>query len=269
MSYYDDFIVRPGKSVALSKMKTAVTGGFHGKREARKCVADRVRELERLQYLLYAEGKHAVLIVLQAMDAGGKDGTIRHVMSGVNPQGCDVTPFKVPTPEELAHDFLWRIHKAVPRHGRSASSTAPTTRTCWWCACTSSCPGRCGRSATRRSTPSRRRSPKTASRSSSSSSTSRRTSSWRASRDRIDDAERNWKVSAADFEERKLWGDYTAAYEDALSRTSTAHAPWFVIPADHKWFRDLAVSEIICETLRGMKMRFPPPPEGLDRIVVE
>jgi PPK2 family polyphosphate:nucleotide phosphotransferase len=227
------------------------------KSRAERAMPGHVEKLAKLHDLLYAEHKHALLIVLQGMDAAGKDGTIRHVMSGVNPQGCTVTSFKQPTPKELDHDFLWRIHAAVPEIGtigifnRSHYEDVLIARV-------------------------HKLVPKSVWRDRYSQINdfeallnasgvrilkfflhmSSAEQEQRFQR-RLEDPTRNWKASPADFKERKFWDDYQAAYEDAVARCSKPHAPWYVIPSDNKWFRNFAVSEMIIETLAGLKMRYP------------
>jgi PPK2 family polyphosphate:nucleotide phosphotransferase len=261
--------IEPGTKVHLSGLDPNDTLGFEGKAAVLEGLQKNLAELAKLQYLLYAENKRALLVVLQAMDAGGKDGTIRHVMSGLNPQGCRVTSFKVPSAEEADHDFLWRIHHAVPPKGeigifnRSHYEDVLVVRV-------------------------HRLVPKSA--------WSRRYDEINGFeklltdndmiilkfflhiskeeqlarlRARLDDPSKNWKISPADFEERKRWDDYVAAYEDVLDRCSTPTAPWFVIPADKKWVRNYAVSEIIVQTLRGLKMQFPAPAVDVSSIHIE
>ena len=269
MEFADRFMVKPNTRVKLSKHDPDCTAGFKRKRDAKAQLEKNVERLAELQYLLYAEDRHALLIVLQALDAGGKDGTIRHVMSGVNPQGCRVTPFKVPSAEEADHDFLWRIHKAVPRKGeigifnRSHYEEVLVVRV---------------HNLVPKSVWSKRygqinRFEEILARNSvkilkfflhiSKDEQKNRF------QERLDRADKNWKVNPADFEERKHWDDYMAAYEEALSRCSTKHAPWFIIPANKKWFRNLAVAQIIVETLEALDMKFPRPSYDPSKIVLE
>ena len=221
---------------------------------------DRTRKrLDDLQYLFYAEKKRALLIVLQAIDAGGKDGTIRHVMSGVNPQGCRVTAFKVPSAEEQAHDFLWRSHLAVPERGmigifnRSYYEDVLVVRV----------HNLVSKGIWKKRYDEINLFEKLMTENQvvilkfflhiSKKEQKRRFD------ERIADPTKNWKLSPADLAERQYWDEYMEAYEDALSRCSTDCAPWFIIPADHKWFRNFAVSKIILETLESFAMKFPKP----------
>jgi PPK2 family polyphosphate:nucleotide phosphotransferase len=259
MKFVHKLMVKPGTDVRLADYDPDDTFGHTDDDSAHARLAKTLARLDDLQYLMYAEKKRALLIVLQAMDAGGKDGTIRHVMSGVNPQGCRVTPFKQPTAEELAHDFLWRIHQAVPEKGmfgifnRSHYEDVLVVRV----------HKMVPKKIWKRRYEEINRFEKLLADSGvtilkfflhiSKKEQKRRFD------ERISDANKNWKISPADFAERKFWKDYQAAYEDALSRCSTEYAPWFVIPANHKWFRNAAVSRIIVETLESFDMKFPKP----------
>jgi PPK2 family polyphosphate:nucleotide phosphotransferase len=218
-----------------------------------------LKRLSELQYLLYAEGKRSVLVVLQALDAGGKDGTIRHVMGPLNPQSCSVVSFKTPTDEEMGHDFLWRIHRATPRAGqirifnRSHYEDVLIVRV---------------HGLVPKSVWSRRYDQINAFESILAQNHTHVLKFYlHISKDeqlerfkaRLDDPTKQWKASQADFEERKYWNAYTQAYEAALSKCSTADAPWFIIPANKKWFRNYAVSEILVEHLSKLRMKFPKP----------
>ena len=262
-------LVKPGSKVDLSKYDPAYTAGFTSKAEAKSSLGKNVKRLADLQYVLYAEDKRAVLIVFQAMDAGGKDGTIRHVMSGLNPQGCPVTAFKVPSAEEADHDYLWRIHKALPPKGeigifnRSHYEDVLAVRV---------------RKIVPEKVWSKRFDQINAFEKILTENditilkfflhVSKDEQKKRLLR-RLEDPRRMWKASPADFEERELWDCYVRAYEDVLSRCSTREAPWFIIPADKKWFRNLAVSEIIVDALEEMDMKFPEPPFDPEDVVVE
>lgn len=261
-------MVPPGKKIALHKdYDPTFTASFKSKKDAQKKLEQNIAELAEYQDILYAQDTYAVLIVFQAMDAAGKDGTIKHVMSGVNPQGCQVFSFKVPSAEELDHDYLWRSMKCLPERGRIGifnrsyyeevlvvrvhpefldhQKIPPTARENIW---------------------------------------QRRYEQINAFEkylfengiivlkfflnvskeeqkkrflERIDQPEKNWKFSTADVKERAFWDTYQTAYEDCLNHTSTEWAPWFVIPADAKWFARLTVSEIIVRTLKQLNLRYP------------
>jgi len=262
------FIVKPSEKVKLSKHDPDDTAGLKDKHHAKERLDANIERLAELQHLLYAENKHALLVVLQAMDAGGKDGTIRHVMSGINPQGCRVTSFKVPSAEEADHDFLWRIHKAVPPKGeigifnRSHYEDVLVVRV---------------HQLVPKSVWSRRYHQINLFEKLLAENNvhilkfylhiSKQEQKERF-QDRIRRPEKNWKVNPQDLEERKKWPQYMRAFEDALSRCSTRYAPWYVIPSNKKWFRNLAVSQIIVETLEGLKMKYPPPCCDLSDLVI-
>jgi PPK2 family polyphosphate:nucleotide phosphotransferase len=252
-------MVKPGKGIRLASINAGSTGGVKNKQDAAARLAKNVARLAELQYLLYAERKHSVLIVFQAMDAGGKDGTIRSVMSGLNPQGCKVIPFKVPAGEEREHDFLWRIHRSTPAFGeigifnRSHYEDVLVVRV---------------QNLAPKAVWSQRFDHINAFERLLDANgvkilkfflhISRKEQQARL-QERLQDPQKHWKVSPADFEDRKRWNDYMAAYEDVFRRCSTSWAPWYVIPADRKWYRNLAVSQIIVEALEDMKLKLPEP----------
>jgi PPK2 family polyphosphate:nucleotide phosphotransferase len=266
---FKTILVKPGAKCRLSEYDPEDISLCSAKEAAREEMARDIKRLAELQEVLYAEDKRSVLIILQAMDGGGKDGTIKHVMSGLNPQGCEVTSFKVPSAEESDHDFLWRIHKAVPRRGnigifnRSHYEDVLVVRV-------------------HNLVP---------------------TEVWKERYDQIDrfekllsemsvvilkfflhiskeeqrkrlqerlkDPTKNWKFSELDLKERELWDDYQQAYEDALSQCSTQWAPWYVIPANHKWYRNWLVARTIVDTLESLKLSFPVAGTDLSKIQIK
>jgi PPK2 family polyphosphate:nucleotide phosphotransferase len=262
------FLVPPDTRVNLADHDPGYTGDYQSKGDVENELDRNRKQLRELQRVLWAEGKHALLIVLQAMDAGGKDGTIRHVFRGVNPQGCSVTGFKVPTEEELAHDYLWRIHKATPRRGyigifnRSHYEDVLAVRV---------------HNLVPKAVWSKRyeqinhferllaESGTTILKFFLHISKEEQKERFEA---RLENPAKNWKFSMGDVEKRGYWDDYQRAFEEALSRCSTPWAPWYVIPANHKWYRNLAVSQIIVETLEGLNMQYPPPLPNADQIVI-
>jgi PPK2 family polyphosphate:nucleotide phosphotransferase len=266
MKWSKRFLVRPGTRLRLADHDPDDTAGFEDKDGVREVLAKNIARLEKLQYLMYAENRRALLIVLQAMDAGGKDGTIRHVMEGLNPQGCAVTSFKAPSAEELKHDFLWRIHKAVPARGdigifnRSHYEDVLIARV--------------HRLVPKRVWEERYEQINAFERSLTRDGVTilkfmlhiSKDEQRRRFQERIDDPRKRWKISPADLAERKFWGDYRKAYEEALSRCSRPWAPWFVIPSNHKWFRNFAVSQIIVDRLESLDMKFPEPALNLSKI---
>ena len=252
-------VVQPGHKVHLRKFDPGDTLGWGKGHRTKASLEKAIEKLDKLQYLLYADHKHALLVVVQGLDAAGKDGTIRHVMAGVNPQGCRVTSFKPPSAEEAAHDFLWRVHKAVPPVGdigifnRSHYEDVLVVRV---------------HNMVPKEVWSERYEQINRFEEILQENNVRilkfflhisKQEQKKRFMERMDDPEKRWKISQADFDERKFWDDYTEAYEDVLMRCSRKHAPWFVIPADKKWFRNLAVSHIIVETLEEMHLKFPPP----------
>jgi PPK2 family polyphosphate:nucleotide phosphotransferase len=259
MSYANEFRIKPGSKVNLGK----IDAGYHGGYDNEEATIDELnlysQRLSELQAVIYAENKHALLVVLQAMDGGGKDGTIHHVMAAMNPQGCSVVGFKVPTAEELAHDYLWRIHKQTPRKGqitvfnRSQYEDVLVVRV---------------HNLVPKVVWSKRYNEINAfERELVNGGTIivkfflhiDKEEQLKRFRDRLDEADKQWKISDGDYKEREYWDDYQKAYMDALSKCSFNYSPWYVIPANHKWFRDLAVSQILVDTLEGLKMKYPEP----------
>ena len=262
-------LVKPGSKVKLSDLDPEATHGYSKEQAAEELEKHELR-LTELQEVLYAEGKHALLVVLQAMDAGGKDGTIRHVMSRINPLGCSATPFKVPTAEERAHDFLWRLHKVVPGRGRIGIFNRSHYEDVLVVRVHELVP---------KGTWSARYDHINAFERLLATDCSMKILKFylhidkeeqkKRLEERLTDPNKLWKVNPTDFEERKRWGAYMEAYEDALSKCSTEWAPWYVIPANKKWFRNLAVSQIIVETLESLKMKYPKPEFEPSKIRIE
>jgi PPK2 family polyphosphate:nucleotide phosphotransferase len=259
--------IEPGTAVDLASIDPAASGGYE-KQEAKAETKRLNRELESLQELLYAEGKHKVLIVLQAMDAAGKDGTIRHVFDGVNPQGVKVASFKKPTTRELAHDYLWRVHQNTPGSGeitifnRSHYEDVLIVRVLnlvpkdqWF----------------RRYEHIRAFEKLLADEGTTilkfylHISKEEQRERLQA---RLDDPAKHWKFDIGDLAQRKLWDDYLAAYETAISETSTEAAPWYVIPANRKWYRNLAISQIMVRTLQELNMDFPEAEDDLSTVEI-
>ena len=253
----DELRVKPGTRVDLSKIDP---GDGHGWKKSSADIEteEEMARLTDLQDRLWAEEKRSVLVILQGIDASGKDGTINKVMSAFNPQGCVVAGFKVPSPEELAHDYLWRIHKAVPGKGevgifnRSHYEDVLIVRV---------------HNLVPRAVWSKRyREINEFERLLTDNGTTivkfflciDRDEQRKRIQARYDDPTKRWKFSMGDLAERKLWDDYMAAYEDALSKTSTDHAPWYIIPANHNWMRNLAVSSILAETMEELRPTYPP-----------
>jgi PPK2 family polyphosphate:nucleotide phosphotransferase len=260
--------VRPGSHVDLDAIDPGSTPGAPGgKHKTEEAVAPLHAELARLQELLYAEHRRSLLVVLQALDAAGKDGTVRHVFQGVNPQGTQVHSFKAPAGEELLHDFLWRVHRAVPAAGEigifnrshyedvlAARVRGLVPETVWRPRYDlingfESLLAHGGTTVVKLHL-----------------HISRQEQRERLE-ERLRDPDKRWKFRLADLADRKLWPEYRIAYEEALSRTSTDQAPWYVIPADHKWYRNWAVSQILIATLASLDPRYPQPSEVLPATV--
>jgi PPK2 family polyphosphate:nucleotide phosphotransferase len=263
-----EHLVKPGDPVSLKDVEADYTGDYRSKEEA---LADEEKARDRLvelQELLYAEAKHALLIVLQAMDTGGKDGTIRRVMSGVNPQGCSVASFKAPSAEELAHDYLWRVHARVPAKGmigifnRSHYEDVLVVRV--------------HELVSKDVWKQRYEQINEFEHYLSENGVAivkfylhiSKGEQRRRLQARLDDREKLWKFSPGDLPERELWDQYQEAYEDAINRTSTKWAPWYVVPADHKWYRNVVVGRTIVETLHGLDMQYPKPGFDPDEIKI-
>jgi len=249
--------VPSGRRFRLSDIDPNDTGEFESKDEARKALAEDQERLRDRQSLLYADGRHALLVVLQAMDTGGKDGTLRHVFSGFNPVACVVTSFKAPSMNELAHDFLWRIHHAVPPHGvigvfnRSHYEDVLVVRV------HDLVPKKIWRARYAQINQFERFLTDNGVRIVKFFLHISKGEQKRRLEARLEDPDKNWKFSQADLAERKLWGDYMDAYEDALRECSTAHAPWYVVPANVKWARDAMVARVLRETMDSMQLRHP------------
>ena len=266
---YDKFIVPPGRNIKLDRCDAGFSGTFASREEAEEKLAKDLKTLAALQGVLYAQDTYALLLIFQAMDAAGKDGVIKHIMSGVNPQGCQVYAFKTPSQEELDHDFMWRCMKALPERGRIGifnrsyyedvlivrvhpeilegqrfPAKEKKDRDVW------------------------------KHRYEDINSVERylirngivilkfflnvsKKEQKKRFLERIELPEKNWKFSFGDIKERERWDDYMEAYEDMLNATSTRWAPWYVIPADKKWFTRATVADIVSDTLKSLKLRYP------------
>ncbi|MCB0213421.1 MAG: polyphosphate kinase 2 family protein [Anaerolineae bacterium] len=261
--------IKPGQKVTLKDIDPNNTGKIKNKKEAQALLAKNIDRMAELQNVLYAEGKHALLIVLQAIDAGGKDGTIRSIMSGINPQGVHVTSFKKPTEEELAHDFLWRIHQAVPERGMIGIFNRSHYEDVLVVRVHNLVPPEVWKK--------RYDHINNFERLLADSNVTILKFYLHISKDeqkerfqaRLEQPHKRWKFNPGDLVERALWDDYMAAFEAAFEKCSTKIAPWHIVPANKKWYRNLIISEKIIETLEGLKLEYPAPAEGLDDIVIE
>ncbi len=257
MKMTSPYLVKPGRKVRLSEFSTTTTDGLADKAAGELLLAEHTQQLAELQQVFYASQSKALLIVLQGMDTAGKDGVIRHIFSGINPQGCNVSSFKVPTPEEARHDFLWRIQKETPARGmigifnrsQYEDVLAPAVH------------GLIDKKTVKRRLHAIDQWEQALVENDVvvlkfflHVSQQEQTARLQA---RIDDPDKHWKLSPADLVERQYWGKYAAAYEHLLSHSSSDAAPWFVIPADHKWYRNAAVSQVVIDTMRSLKLKFP------------
>lgn len=276
-----DLLAKPGKKHLVSDFDSSFTGDL-SKQDAKEQLAKDIEKLSELQSMLYAQDRYSILIIFQAMDAAGKDGTIKHVMSGINPQGCQVYSFKQPSAEELDHDYLWRINRSLPERGRIGifnrshyedvlivkvhpeivlSNKLPGVETVndidsdFW--------------------KRRYRQINDFERYLTENGTIVLKFFLNVSKaeqknrfmERLDDASKNWKFSSADIKERQFWEDYMNAYADVLTETSTELAPWYIIPADNKWFMRYAVGRIICDRMQQLDLHYPKlSKEGLEKL---
>lgn len=266
MDYAKRFQVEPGHTVDLH----AIDAGFKDHHESHEHALPEIElfssKMRECQYLMYAEGKQSLLICLQGLDAAGKDGTINHVLGAMNPQGCSVKSFKVPSPEEAAHDFLWRHHQAAPARSqitvfnRSHYETVLVERV--------------HELVPKEVWSQRYKKINEFEKILHDSGTHilkfylhiDADEQLRRFKDRIDDPSKHWKISENDYAERRYWREYISAFEDALTLCSSDYAPWFIIPANHKWFRNLAISKIIVEKMESLAMHFPEPKVDIETI---
>jgi PPK2 family polyphosphate:nucleotide phosphotransferase len=262
--------IEPGAKVDLTTFDPKDLSGAPGDQDATEAAtAELLTKLEDLQNRLWAESKQALLVVLQAMDGGGKDGTIKKVFGGVNPQGCRVAAFKEPTPVELAHDFLWRVHQVVPKHGEIAIFNRSHYEDVLIVRVHDIVPKKVWKE--------RYELINGFERTLTASGTTVVKFFLHISKDeqadrfrkRVENPDKRWKFRTGDLAERKLWDQYQEAYGDAIGKTATEAAPWYLVPADHKWFRDWVVSTVLVETLERMNPTFPEPEEDLSKIVIE
>ena len=265
-NFLKKLMVEPG-----TKFKLRVDPDYHGKFESHTAALPEIqahlRKMDQMQYLMYAERKHSLLIVLQGVDAAGKDGVVRHVITGLNPAGCKVVSFKQPTQEEREHDFLWRVHPHVPKKGEAAIFNRSHYEDVLVVRVRDLAPEKIWSKRYDLINEFERLL-------SAENNTTilkfflhiSKEEQLKRFKQRLDDPARQWKIREADYQEREFWDDYMAAYEDMLRKTSTDYAPWFVIPANHKWFRDLAISQIITKSLEDLDMGFPEPSVNLAEI---
>jgi PPK2 family polyphosphate:nucleotide phosphotransferase len=269
MKIHNRLLVAAGKKTKLRDIDPDDTLGLKNDERSQKMLQKLIARLDDLQNLLYASKKCSLLIVLQGVDGAGKDGTIRHVMSGVNPQGCRVTSFKTPSAEESAHDFLWRIHNAIPKRGeigifnRSHYEDVLVVRV---------------HKLVPEAVWSRRYKEINHFERILAENNVKilkfylhisKEEQKKRFQQRLDDRTKRWKLSPTDFQERSFWNDYMDAYQDVLRYCSTPWAPWYIIPANKNWFRNLAISHIIVKALEDLDMKFPKPSFDVSKYVLK
>ncbi len=265
---YPRYVVEPGEPVSLATIDPDQTEHYRKKKDVAKELEKQRRRIQDLQARLYAENERGLLIVLQAMDTGGKDGTIKHVFSGVNPQGCRVSSFKAPSAEEANHDFLWRYHKSAPARGRIGIFNRSHYEDVLIVRVKNLVPeeiwsGRYGQI-------------NDFERNLSLDGITvlkfflhiSKEEQKKRLQSRLDDPDKRWKFSSNDIKERAFWDDYQRAFEDALANCSTSYAPWYVVPANKKWYRNLVVARTIADTLAAIDPQFPPAEEGLEEVSI-
>jgi PPK2 family polyphosphate:nucleotide phosphotransferase len=264
----DRLRIRPGTKVDLDAFDAGQTFG-HDKAQASATEAALEERLTSLQERLWAEAKHPVLIVLQGIDAAGKDGTIRKVMDAFNPMGCEVTSFKVPTPNELRHDYLWRVHPHLPEKGTISIFNRSHYEEVLVVRVHELVPEAVWRPRYRQINDWERMLTEEGTTIVKFFLCIDRDEQRQRLEERRDDPTKSWKFSAGDLAERKLWDRYIEAFEECLERTSTRWAPWYLIPSNRNWFRNLAVSRIVAEALEQLDPRYPPPEPGSQDLAVE
>jgi PPK2 family polyphosphate:nucleotide phosphotransferase len=260
--------VEPGETVKLADIDPNDTGPYRKKEEVKEELDYQCDRIHDLQERLYAEHKQSLLIVLQAMDTGGKDGTISHVFEGVNPQGCQVWSFKVPSTEELAHDFIWRYHEKAPPRGMITIFNRSQYEDVLVVRVKSLVPEDIWRERYDQINQFERMLARNDTTIIKFFLYISRDEQKRRLESRLEDPTKHWKFSSNDLKERAYWDEYSQAYEDAISKCSTAYAPWYVVPANRKWFRNLIVARTIADTLDAMNPQFPPAEEDIDQIEI-
>jgi len=266
-NYWKKLVVKPASEVRLKHFDPSYRGKDESHKPALREIQENLQKMQELQYRMYAENKHSLLVVLQGLDAAGKDGVVRHVLTGMNPSGCVSVNFKEPTKEDLAHDFLWRVHPHVPARGSIAIFNRSHYEDVLIARVHGLVPEKVWSQRYDQINDFERL-----------ITTENNTTIVKfflhiskeeqlaRFKKRLDDPARQWKISDSDYKEREYWDDYLKAFEEVLTKTSTDGAPWFIIPSDHKWFRDLAISQIIVREMQDMDMQLPKPTVNLDEI---
>lgn len=263
--FVKNFRISPGDHIRLSDFNSTYKGNYR-KREALERVEELRLKMSDLQQRLFAERKRSMLIILQALDAGGKDGVIRHVIGSMNPDGCHVSNFKQPTQQELAHDFLWRVEAQTPARGEVAIFNRSHYEDVLIVRVHNLVPKSVWSRRYDQINDFENRLIQNGTRILKFFLHISKEEQLHRFEQRLDDPSKRWKISEADYAEREYWDDYLRAYEEAIAQCNSDDAPWFVIPADHKWFRDLAISEIIVSTMERMNFEVPEPTVDLEAI---
>jgi PPK2 family polyphosphate:nucleotide phosphotransferase len=266
----DGYRIKPGQEIKLEDWDPADTQAFEGnKKDAKSKKKDLRKKLIKLQETLYAEHEEKLLIVLQGMDTSGKDGTIRHVFKGVNPQGVRVSSFKVPTQEELDHDYLWRIHKHVPAKGEIVIFNRSHYEDVLVVRVHELVKEKVGKRRYQQINQFEKMLHEEGVTILKFFLHIDLEEQKKRLQARIDTPDKQWKFNSADLKERKLWDDYIQAYQDVLNKTSQNWAPWYLVPANNKWYRNLVISSVMVDTLEKLDLHYPPAEAGLEDIVIE
>ena len=265
---YPRYRIEPGERVSLAAIDPDETEHYRRKKDVAKELERQRRRIQGLQARLYAENEKGLLIVLQAMDTGGKDGTIKHVFSGVNPQGCRVSSFKTPSAEEANHDFLWRYHKSTPARGRIGIFNRSHYEDVLVVRVKDLVPEEVWRGRYDQINAFERNLSLDGITVLKFLLHISKDEQKRRLESRLDNPDKRWKFSSADIKERAFWDGYQAAFVDALTNCSTGHAPWYIVPANKKWYRNLVIARTIADTLAAIDPRFPPAEEGLELVEI-
>ena len=266
MDFVKEHRIEPDGSLKLKSVKTKTKGPFKDKDDAKAFTADKIEKIQELQYRLFVEDKQSILIVLQAPDAAGKDGLIRKVLGRMNPQGCRTYPFKVPSKEELSHDFLWRIHKCTPAKGMVSIFNRSHYEDVLVVRVEDIVPEKVWSKRYEIINQFERNLALSGTRILKFYLHISLEEQLERFGKRLENPEKHWKLNPGDYAARDKWDAYREAYQDAMAKCSTKYAPWYVIPADHKWYRDASVAAILHETLKDMDPKMPPVDVDLDEI---
>lgn len=265
---YPRYRAEPGKHLALSEVDPDESEHYRRKKDAAEELGTQRKRIRDLQERLYAENERGLLVVLQAMDTGGKDGTIKHVFEGINPQGCRVSSFKAPSAEEANHDFLWRYHRSAPARGRIGIFNRSHYEDVLVVRVKGLVPEEVWRERYGLINDFERGLARNGVTVLKFFLHISKDEQKRRLEARLEDPDKRWKFSRNDIKERAFWDDYQAAFEDAINECSTGHAPWYVVPANKKWYRNLVVARTIADTLEAIDPKFPPAEQDLENVTI-